>query len=75
MPLGRSAGFGGAKALAIVCDPKKLSPGEKERLTRRYTSGNHPPIIGPTIQVIFPRRTAGTDGQVMSVGALDVPIR
>ena len=37
--------FGGAKG-GVVCDPKKLSIGEKERLTRRYTS-EIMPIIGP----------------------------
>src|SRR5450432_3187834 len=37
--------YGGAKG-GIVCEPKKLSMGEKERLTRRYTS-EIMPIIGP----------------------------
>jgi glutamate dehydrogenase (NAD(P)+) len=46
-----------------VCDPKKLSIGEKERLTRRYTS-EIMPIIGPTEDI--PAPDAGTDAQVMS---------
>ncbi len=54
--------FGGAKG-GVVCDPKKLSPGEKERLTRRYTS-EIMPIIGPDQDI--PAPDAGTDGQVMS---------
>ena len=37
--------FGGAKG-GVVCEPKKLSAGEKERLTRRYIS-EIMPIIGP----------------------------
>src|SRR5580693_696291 len=37
--------FGGAKG-GVVCDPHLLSIGEKERLTRRYTS-EIMPIIGP----------------------------
>src|SRR4051812_50039830 len=37
--------FGGAKG-GVVCDPRKLSMTEKERLTRRYTS-EIMPIIGP----------------------------
>jgi glutamate dehydrogenase (NAD(P)+) len=54
--------FGGAKG-GVVCEPKKLSVGEKERLTRRYTI-EVMPIIGP--QHDIPAPDAGTDGQVMS---------
>jgi glutamate dehydrogenase (NAD(P)+) len=54
--------FGGAKG-GVVCEPKKLSLGEKERLTRRYTM-EIMPIIGP--QHDIPAPDAGTDGQVMS---------
>jgi glutamate dehydrogenase (NAD(P)+) len=54
--------FGGAKG-GIVCDPKKLSPTEKERLTRRYTA-EIMPIIGPNQDI--PAPDAGTDGQVMA---------
>ncbi len=54
--------FGGAKG-GVVCDPKKLSIGEKERLTRRYTS-EIMPIIGPAHDI--PAPDAGTDAQVMS---------
>jgi len=54
--------FGGAKG-GVVCEPKKLSPGEKERLTRRYTS-EIMPIIGP--QHDIPAPDAGTDAQVMA---------
>src|SRR6185369_1955751 len=41
--------FGGAKG-GIVCDPKSLSPTEKERITRRYTS-EIMPIIGPIMDI------------------------
>jgi len=54
--------FGGAKG-GVVCDPKRLSPGEKERLTRRFTS-EIMPIIGPNQDI--PAPDAGTDGQVMA---------
>lgn len=54
--------FGGAKG-GVVCDPRKLSPGEKERLTRRYVS-EIMPIIGPEEDI--PAPDAGTDAQVMS---------
>ena len=49
--------YGGAKG-GIVCDPRKLSMGEKERLTRRFTS-EIMPIIGP--QHDIPAPDAGTD--------------
>ncbi|HQY89667.1 MAG TPA: Glu/Leu/Phe/Val dehydrogenase dimerization domain-containing protein, partial [Tepidisphaeraceae bacterium] len=54
--------YGGAKG-GVVCDPKALSIGEKERLTRRYTS-EVLPIIGP--QSDIPAPDAGTDSQVMA---------
>ena len=54
--------YGGAKG-GVVCEPKKLSLGEKERLTRRFTS-EIMPIIGPVQDI--PAPDAGTDAQVMS---------
>src|SRR5687768_16484823 len=54
--------FGGAKG-GVVCDPKKLSITEKERLTRRYTS-EILPIIGPNQDI--PAPDLGTDAQVMA---------
>jgi glutamate dehydrogenase (NAD(P)+) len=54
--------FGGAKG-GIVCDPKKLSMGEKERLTRRYVT-EVLPVIGP--QHDIPAPDVGTDAQVMA---------
>jgi glutamate dehydrogenase (NAD(P)+) len=54
--------YGGAKG-GIVCEPKKLSHGEKERLTRRYTN-EIMPIIGP--QHDIPAPDAGTDAQIMA---------
>src|SRR6202453_790763 len=54
--------FGGAKG-GVVCDPKKLSLAEKERLTRRYTM-EIMPIIGP--QHDIPAPDVGTDSQIMS---------
>jgi glutamate dehydrogenase (NAD(P)+) len=54
--------YGGAKG-GVVCDPRKLSLGEKERLTRRFTS-ELLPIIGPKHDI--PAPDAGTDAQVMS---------
>jgi len=54
--------YGGAKG-GIVCEPKKLSIGEKERLTRRFTA-EIMPIIGPVQDI--PAPDAGTDAQVMS---------
>ena len=54
--------FGGAKG-GVVCDPKKMSLGEKERLTRRYTS-ELLPVIGPNHDI--PAPDVGTDAQVMA---------
>jgi len=54
--------YGGAKG-GVVCDPKKLSIGEKERLTRRYTA-ELLPVIGP--QHDIPAPDVGTDAQVMA---------
>jgi glutamate dehydrogenase (NAD(P)+) len=54
--------FGGAKG-GIVCDPKHMSRGELERMTRRYTSEiiNE---IGPEKDI--PAPDVGTDGSVMA---------
>src|SRR6516164_5829773 len=54
--------FGGAKG-GVVCDPKELSPGELERLTRRYTSEivNE---IGPEKDI--PAPDVGTNPAVMA---------
>src|SRR5213079_34999 len=54
--------FGGAKG-GVVCDPKRLSRAELERMTRRYTSEiiNE---IGPEKDI--PAPDVGTDGSVMA---------
>jgi glutamate dehydrogenase/leucine dehydrogenase len=44
--------FGGGKG-GVTCDPKTLSRGELERLTRRYTAGILP-IIGPESDIPAP---------------------
>lgn len=54
--------YGGAKG-GVVCDIKKLSMGEKERLTRRYTA-EVMPVIGPMDDI--PAPDLGTDSQVMA---------
>ena len=54
--------FGGAKG-GVVCDPKKLSLGELERLTRRYTT-EIINLIGPEKDI--PAPDVGTDAQVMA---------
>ena len=54
--------FSGAKG-GIACDPSKMSRGELERLTRRYTE-EVLPIIGPRIDVMAP--DMGTDEQTMA---------
>jgi glutamate dehydrogenase (NAD(P)+) len=54
--------YGGAKG-GVVCDTKKLSAGEKERLMRRYTA-EIMPIIGPEHDI--PAPDVGTDAQAMA---------
>src|SRR5580658_5622687 len=54
--------YGGAKG-GIACDPVKLSLGELERLTRRYTQ-EMIPFIGPQVDVMAP--DVGTNEQVMA---------
>jgi len=44
--------YGGAKG-GVICDPRKLSEGELERMTRRYTS-EIMPILGPHIDIPAP---------------------
>lgn len=54
--------YGGAKG-GIQVSPKKLSPAELQRLTRRYAAEIFP-LIGPDKDV--PAPDVGTDAQVMS---------
>ncbi len=54
--------FGGAKG-GVACDPKSLSQGERERLTRRYTT-EIIDQIGPDTDI--PAPDVGTDSQTMA---------
>jgi len=54
--------FGGGKG-GIVVDPHRLSPGERERLTRRYAS-EILPLIGPEQDI--PAPDVYTDAQTMA---------
>src|SRR4029450_408521 len=54
--------FGGAKG-GIICDPKQLSSGELERITRRYTASLID-ILGPDRDV--PAPDVNTDERVMA---------
>jgi glutamate dehydrogenase (NAD(P)+) len=54
--------YGGAKG-GVICDPKHMSLGELERLTRRYTS-EIAPIIGPEMDI--PAPDVYTDSQTMA---------
>lgn len=54
--------FGGGKG-GINCDPRTLSQGEKERITRRFTM-EMIPFIGEQIDVMAP--DMGTDQQTMA---------
>ncbi|MEY2786845.1 MAG: hypothetical protein RL277_3057 [Planctomycetota bacterium] len=54
--------FGGGKG-GVICDPRKLSQGELERITRRYTSGILD-ILGPDRDV--PAPDVNTNEQTMA---------
>src|SRR6516164_5976542 len=54
--------YGGAKG-GIACDPTRMSKGELERLTRRFTQ-EMIPFIGPQVDVMAP--DLGTNEQVMA---------
>src|ERR1700733_13560306 len=54
--------YGGAKG-GIICDPKRISKGELERMTRRYAS-EILPIIGPEKDI--PAPDVYTDSQTMA---------
>jgi len=54
--------FGGAKG-GIACDPRKMSRGELERLTRRYTASIIE-VLGPESDI--PAPDVNTDEQVMA---------
>ena len=54
--------FGGAKG-GVACNPKDMSPGELERLTRRYTSGLLE-VFGPDKDI--PAPDMNTNEQIMA---------
>jgi glutamate dehydrogenase (NAD(P)+) len=54
--------YGGAKG-GVICNPKEMSQGELERLTRRYTS-ELLPLIGPEMDI--PAPDVNTNPQVMA---------
>ena len=54
--------YGGAKG-GIICDPKHMTLGELERLTRRFTT-EISPIIGPEVDI--PAPDVYTDSQTMA---------
>jgi glutamate dehydrogenase (NAD(P)+) len=54
--------FGGAKG-GVACNPKSLSPGELERVTRTLVSALDP-VIGPRLDI--PAPDLNTDAQVMA---------
>jgi glutamate dehydrogenase (NAD(P)+) len=54
--------YGGAKG-GVRCDPRDLSPQEREHLTRRYTA-EIMPLIGPDVDI--PAPDLGTDEQTMA---------
>jgi glutamate dehydrogenase (NAD(P)+) len=54
--------FGGAKG-GVICDPKRMSKSELERMTRRYAS-EILPIIGPSLDI--PAPDVYTDAQTMA---------
>ncbi|MBN1898413.1 MAG: Glu/Leu/Phe/Val dehydrogenase [Spirochaetes bacterium] len=64
--------YGGAKG-GVVCDPKKLSGGELERLTRRYTS-EIGIIIGPDKDIPAPdvNTTSEVMGWIMDTYSMNV---
>ena len=54
--------FGGGKG-GVICDPKRMSKAELERMTRRYTS-EILPVIGPEQDI--PAPDVYTDSQIMA---------
>ena len=54
--------YGGAKG-GVTCDPRKMSRGELERMTRRFTQ-EMIPFIGPHVDVMAP--DLGTNEQTMA---------
>jgi glutamate dehydrogenase (NAD(P)+) len=54
--------YGGAKG-GVTCDPRRMSRGELERMTRRFTQ-EMIPFIGPHVDVMAP--DLGTNEQVMA---------
>ena len=65
--------FGGAKG-GVICDPRKMSKGELERLTRRYTAAILD-ILGPERDVLGPDLNTGESEMAWIMDTISMHLR